>query len=55
MLQVRENEISLRKWSDATALLSTLEGTLSSSVPPPQNSKISKLTPPGLRRIVNTT
>jgi len=28
MLQVRENEISLRKWSDGTAQLRTLEGTL---------------------------
>jgi len=28
MLQVRENEISLRKWSDGTAHLRTVEGTL---------------------------
>jgi len=28
MLQVRENEISLRKWSDGAAPLRTLEGTL---------------------------
>jgi len=28
MLQVRENEISLRKWSDSAAHLRTLEGTL---------------------------
>jgi len=28
MLQVRENEISLRKWSDGTAQFRTLEGTL---------------------------
>jgi len=28
MLQVRENEISLRRWSCGTALLSTLDGTL---------------------------
>jgi len=28
MLQVRENEILLRKWSDGAAHLRTLEGTL---------------------------
>jgi len=28
MLQVRENEISLRKWSGGTAQLRTVEGTL---------------------------
>jgi len=28
MLQVRENEISLRKWAGGTAQLRTLEGTL---------------------------
>ena len=28
MLQVRTNEISLRKWSDGTAQLRTLEGTM---------------------------
>ena len=28
MLQVRENEILLRKWSGGTAQLRTLEGTL---------------------------
>jgi len=31
MLQVRENEISLRKWSGGTAQLLTLEGTLMST------------------------
>jgi len=28
MLQVRENEISLRKWTGGTAQLRTLEGTV---------------------------
>jgi len=32
MLQVRENEISLRKWSNGTAHLCTLEETLLMSV-----------------------
>jgi len=31
MMQVRENEISLRKWSAGTAQLLTLEGTLGAS------------------------
>jgi len=32
MLQVRENEISLRKWSNGTVQLRTLKGTLLMSV-----------------------